>query len=470
MGASLATKFDIGRDHSATAGHCGLWKVWHGRRKGAAPESDEISIWAFSRDDVVKLKRNPVTDKTVQEQVVQLMRKDMLALKECSIEGIVEVTEVVEDSKTALVFTTERIICSLADVLSRFDGLPSGAVDASFFDNGRGVSEMEISRGLLNLVEGLQYLHTVQRKLHLNVAPESVVITATGVWKLCSLGLALSFQQGEALRLPSPYFLKTDAHEKERVRLEPDLRYYGPEMTEGGFNPPEIRYLTPATDVFALGVLFYEVYRFNLIPTSLHAPVIGVVGNAVNFHRAALDALTVLDYSFLPMSIQFLLKGMVQPAASARMATQAVANAQVFTSGTLSALKTVDTLPARDLGTQCSQLIALPHHLASFPLRVLTGTVLPIVCKLTAANPQVWLHALNVHVSIARLIKPDRYRAVAARAVAEGLGLQGHNDVTLSFLQHVGWLHATFDAAFFERHVIALFANALDSQVRVWSS
>ena len=244
------------------------------------------------------------------------------------------------------------------------------------------------------------------------------------------------------MRLPSPYFLKSDANDKERIRLEPDLRYYGPEMTEGGFNPVEIRYLTPSTDVFSLGILFYEIYRFNLLSTSVHSPIIGVVSNAVNFHRAALDALSALDYSFLPINIQFLIRGMIQTNVSARLTTQSVANAQIFTSGNfpclvsyidtlfasyiyppsilefaphisslvslifyllfqffllvgvLSVLKTVDTLPARDLGTQCSQLIALPNHLASFPTRVLAGTILPVICRLCVANPQVSLAAV----------------------------------------------------------------------------
>ena len=180
MGNALAKKFDIGKDYGATGKNTPilllpspspyLVSCLH-HVAGSAPDDEEISIWTFSRDDLAKLKRNPVTDKTVQEQISQLMRKDLIALKDCTIDGIIEVTEVVEDSKNAIVFTTERIVCSLADVLCRFESVPSGSVDAGFFDNGRSVSEMEISRGLLNLVEGLQYLHTVQRKLHLNIAP-----------------------------------------------------------------------------------------------------------------------------------------------------------------------------------------------------------------------------------------------------------------------------------------------------------
>eukprot|EP01034_Spumella_vulgaris_P032232 gene32232-39800_t len=62
-----------------------------------------------------------------------------------------------------------------------------------FFEDYGAVSEMEISKGLLNLAEALQYVHTVQRKLHLNLTPESVVISSTG----------------DQQRLASPYFLKS---------------------------------------------------------------------------------------------------------------------------------------------------------------------------------------------------------------------------------------------------------------------
>ena len=102
------------------------------------------------------------------------------------------------------------------------------------------MSEMEISRGLLNLTEGLQYLHNVQRKLHLNIAPDSVVITMEGKWKFCSFGLSLSFQQGETLKLASPYFLKLDPN-AHILRLEPDLRYAGVEVATGGYDPKGIR-------------------------------------------------------------------------------------------------------------------------------------------------------------------------------------------------------------------------------------
>jgi SCY1-like protein 2 len=170
----------------------------------------------------------------------------------------------VEDSKNGIAFTTERIVCSLADVMNNFENVPGGAAEhASFFEAGGALSEMEISRGLLNIALAVQYLHTVQRKLHLNVTPENIVITATGQWKLCGFGFSLNFVQGDQQRLASPYFLQAYPITTTSLvsRLEPDLRYAGPECTDGGLNPPGVRYLTPVADVFALGLTFYEIYR-----------------------------------------------------------------------------------------------------------------------------------------------------------------------------------------------------------------
>jgi SCY1-like protein 2 len=278
------------------------------------------------------------------------------------------------------------------------------------------VSEMEISRGLLNLAEGLQYLHTVQRKLHLNVAPESVVITAEGNWKFCSFGLSLAFQQGETLKMPSPYFLKVDPN-SHILRLEPDLRYSGLELTTGGYNPQGIRYLTPSTDVFALGVLAFEVYRFN-IQQAPHACIIGVVNNNVNYHLPALEALSVLDYSFLPPSgpaggIKEILRGMMDLQVRTRFSTDMISSHPFCSTGAIAFLRTVDTLAARDVGTQASLLLSLPQHMTAFPPRLLERTVLPTICKLCVGNPGLWTHSLHIHIYMTERMTVQKYRGTA---------------------------------------------------------
>ena len=240
---------DVTKDITGTAGHMQLWQI----RKGVSKETKEpISIFTFDKNDLLSKDRpgGPITDRSLQEQIYQIMLRDMQVMKESSCGGVLKIIEIVEESKNALAFIAEPVICSIADTLNNFRDIPGGiSVHQDFFDSSGVVSEMEISRGLVQLVEGLQVLHTVKNRLHLNINPESVMITPEGQWKLCSFGFSLAFEIGEHSRVASPYFLNQSAA-SPYMRLLPDLRYCGPEMTEGGYNPPSVRYLTTAEDIF----------------------------------------------------------------------------------------------------------------------------------------------------------------------------------------------------------------------------
>ena len=96
-----------------------------------------------------------------------------------------------------------------------------------------------------------------------------------------------------------------------RVRLEPDLRYMGPEVTVGGLDPPGIRYMQPATDIFSLGVLFYELYKYNLKLVQERRPhlcTMPLSGNSCMDHPNALDSISSIDMNFLPHELSNLLQ------------------------------------------------------------------------------------------------------------------------------------------------------------------
>ena len=216
--------------------------------------------------------------------------------------------------------------------------------------------------------------------------------------------------------MPSPYFLKVDPN-SHILRLEPDLRYSGLELTTGGYNPQGIRYLTPSTDVFALGVLAFEVYRFN-IQQAPHACIIGVVNNNVNYHLPALEALSVLDYSFLPPSgpaggIKEILRGMMDLQVRTRFSTDMISSHPFCSTGAIAFLRTVDTLAARDVGTQASLLLSLPQHMTAFPPRLLERTVLPTICRLCVGNPGLWTHSLHIHIYMTERMTVQKYRGIA---------------------------------------------------------
>ena len=142
------------------------------------------------------------------------------------------------------------------------------------------------------------------------------------------------------------------------MRLEPDLRYCSPEMSAGGRNPNAIRYATPGGDVFSVGVLALELYRFNLKLLPERRPHLSAMPldinstSAVENHQSSVDALALMDYSYLPNGLPQLLQRMVTKEASHRPSTADISNDVYFATGNLAVLRAVDSLPLRDVGTQ----------------------------------------------------------------------------------------------------------------------
>lgn len=348
-------------------------------------------------------------------------------------------------------------MCSLADILNNFDYIPGGYIHhADFFEGNSTVSEMEISRSLLMLTEGLQFMHNVQRRLHLNLTPESIVITASGHWKLCGFGFSLSFQQGDLQRIASPYFLKpiAPAAGSQFVRLEPDLRYAAPEITDGGYNPAGVRYLGPASDSFSLAMVLYEIYRFNL---KMHAherasfrAFLTIVNNDVGQHSMALDAMKFIDYSFLPPGIDRLLVGLLSLNPVSRFSTNDVVNNPYFVTGNQAIINSVEKLHTRDIGTQTSQLIALQGQLNDFPPRLLKFTVLPALGKLCGGVPSLWEYALPIFEMCAVIVGKESFQTIAGQHLAAGLTNNASTEAMQAFLLNIDFVKEYLGASFIQ--------------------
>ena len=78
-------------------------------------------------------------NKAMLEQLFQIMKKDFTLIKESKpCFSIIQLIEIIEESKTSIVFTTERIICSLSDVLNNFDNIINGNyIHRDFFQSGK---------------------------------------------------------------------------------------------------------------------------------------------------------------------------------------------------------------------------------------------------------------------------------------------------------------------------------------------
>jgi len=453
--------------HHGTAGHLQLWQI----RSGISVKTKErVSVWTFDKAELGNANRKGgvVADKAVQEQIYAIMLKDMRNMQEASCAGVLRVMEVIQEDKSALAFVTEPVLCSLGDLLHGFDVVPDGLrTHASVFGAQGVLSEMEISRGLGQVVEALQTLHQVHRRLHLGLTPESIVLTPEGKWRLCSFGFSLCCEVGESSRVASPYFLRAMNSGNSRVRLEPDLRYLGPEVTAGGLDPPGIRYMQPTTDVFALGVLFYEAYKYNLklaLERRPHLCTMPLSGNSAMDHPNALTSLSNMDVNFLPHGLASLLQAMMASQTHLRITTADIGNHSYFNTGNLAVLRTVDALPSRDVGTLGTQLQSLVSQLGDFPERLLVSSVLPAICLVTNQNAALWVYAIPLHQTIRERVGDKlAFRNAVQDCFAAGLGVINPVETMQAFLRAVNFVRESFEATFFETNVInKLLVNCFD--------
>lgn len=86
MGNSIQKKFDVPKEHTASAGHLRLWKIWPGKAKdNTGPNAGQlVSIWTFDKNELLKKKdkNDKALDKNVVEQLYQIMKKDLAVIKE----------------------------------------------------------------------------------------------------------------------------------------------------------------------------------------------------------------------------------------------------------------------------------------------------------------------------------------------------------------------------------------------------
>jgi hypothetical protein len=94
MGNEITKKYELPEEHNATAGLGQLWKIFPGYKMTKDGQKREISVWIMTKESLAKKDPIPITDKNVVEQVFQIMKKDILTMKDMQHNGIIKVIEV----------------------------------------------------------------------------------------------------------------------------------------------------------------------------------------------------------------------------------------------------------------------------------------------------------------------------------------------------------------------------------------
>lgn len=174
---------------------CGAWKVYDGKKKSTGRA---VSIFVFERKSLdaqaggFGARSSSSSMRKIHEEVIARVKKESNLLARLRHPSILELAEPIEDTRSGgLMFATEPVTASLAGLLLEKDdqekaggvaGRPSRFVVTD--DNGQlrrrelEIDELEIQKGLLQVAQGLEFLHDSACLVHGNLTPDAIYINA----------------------------------------------------------------------------------------------------------------------------------------------------------------------------------------------------------------------------------------------------------------------------------------------------
>lgn len=397
----IAKKYDMDEEPSASGGLACLWKIYKATDKASG---DPVSVFVFTKEDLKEV------DKALREQVLVILRREVKVIEGMSTRkhpSVVRLIESFEETKKLLAFVTERVSCSLADAIG--EG-PSRLSPATASAARRGFERYEIARGFLGLCEGLQFVHTIRRRLHLNLAPESIFLSPSGQFKLGGFGFSVDLPSNGSSSTPCPFF-QTGARSgfDGTWRLHPVMAFSSPEATAPAGNSD----VSCASDMFSLGCLMYQLCRDDpraggRLITADATP------QAHQTFCATLDYPGRVNVSAVFPEVQSLVTSLVQVNPTGRPVLGNVTINPMFHGTEVTVLKTIDGIPARNPAEAATFLTSIRPAVSGFPLRVQRDCIMkPLMdaCAMEQSG-RLWAFALPIVTDVCE--KLDRKEIIAS--------------------------------------------------------
>lgn len=212
-----------------------LWKIYKGSKRST---KQEVSIFVFEKRQLEKYNKND------REILLETLRRGITQLTKIRHPQILTVQHPLEESRESLAFAAEPVFASLANVLGKTTNMPQPAniSDYKFYD-------IEIKYGLLQVGEGLAFLHNDVKLLHKGICPESIVINLQGAWKIFGFDFCV---HNTSPPNSVPFYPFEEYSPTVPSISQPNLDYMAPECVLTQCH-------STASDMFSLGMLIYAL-------------------------------------------------------------------------------------------------------------------------------------------------------------------------------------------------------------------
>ncbi|XP_061108574.1 SCY1-like protein 2 [Conger conger] len=436
MGNPVTREYEVGR-HIASSGPGLCWRIYSGVKNST---KQEVAVFVFEKRLIDKYQ------KFEKDQIVDSLKKGVQQLTRLRHPRLLTVQHPLEESRDCLAFCTEPVFASLANVLGQHENLPyplpSELSEYKLYD-------VETKYGLLQISEGLAFLHNGVKMVHGNLCPENIIVNKSGSWKIMGFDFSIS---------------STNPSDQEPTY---SCKEWDPNMSSLCLPNPE--YLAPeyilsvscetASDMYSLGVVMHAVF-------SEGKPVFQVNKQDIfkSFSRQ-LDQLSRLKPGVLtkiPEEVREHVKMLLSVTPNVRPDADQMTKVPFFDDVGAMTLQYFDSLFQRD-NLQKSQFYkGLPKVLPKLPKRVVVHRILPALSS-EFVNPDMVPFVLPNVLLIAEECTKEEYVRLIMPDLGPVFKQQEPVQILLIFLQKMDLLLTKTPAEDIRNSVLPMVYRALEA-------
>jgi len=433
LGNPVTREFTIGHQ-IGSFGPGLLWKVFDGKKKTTG---QDVSIFIFEKACVDQF------DRRVRDLIFEKMRHGPQQLTKLRHPRVLTVQHPLEESRDSLAFATEPVFASLSNVLGKqanfSNGVPDQLKDFELY-------AVEKVYGLLQVVEGLSFIHNDANLNEGNLTTDNIIITKGGQWKLAGFHFSKS-------KLTPVDVVEYTTRTPPMCR--PDLNYLAPEWIfaqQGSYTFDICK-----ADMFSFGCLMSAVY--NHLKTPFDA------SDSVPNYKKSTEQLSRFGSDYLknvPINVREHVQLLINVSADTRPDAQITLSHPFYDDVAAMTLKYLDSLVQRDEITKSQFFKNLYHVLDKLPLRVLHQRILPPLFSEFPNHMMIPFVLPNVF-AIAKLSSKEEFGAIIFPEIRKIFHVTKPVEVLLILMQRMELLLAKCNKDDVKNFVLPLIFRALES-------